>query len=111
MSQISVHVSFALENCEDFDLEINQVIDEVFDLEAASDEVWDAGASTNSKEKTAHISLFAETEDAQIAVAKCMQLINEAIASKAKASWVWQLTDAMPDHLAATGEPRRLKVA
>ena len=32
MSQISVHVSFVLENCEDFDLEINRVIDEVFDL-------------------------------------------------------------------------------
>jgi hypothetical protein len=94
LSLISIYIEteFALSDFDDFETEATRVIDELFDLEAASDLVHDAGASGNSKIQNVCLTLFADGQTVESASANALKVIFEAISKASTSTWTWKST-------------------
>lgn len=91
---ISIHteVEFSVSNFDDFDIEVTRVIDELFALEAGSQEVYDAGAGGNTKTQHVHLTLFADGSTVEEVSAKALKVIFKAIENASTATWTWKTT-------------------
>jgi hypothetical protein len=94
MTMISTYteVEFCISNFDDFDAETTRVVDELFDLETASQEVYDAGAGGNTRTQHVHLTLFADGETVEEATGKALRVIFKAVENASTTTWTWKTT-------------------
>lgn len=92
MISIYLETEFAVSEFDDFETESTRVIDELFDLEAASKLVHDAGAFGNAKSHHLILTLFADGPSVEVASANALKVIFEAVENASTATWTWKST-------------------
>lgn len=97
MNSFNIDALYKLSEFDDFDLEDTRVVDELFELEAASEIVYDAFACSDSGKKFVWLSLYVDAESTAEATAKAQQVFDEAIRNAAKATWTWRSTEVRAD--------------
>ncbi len=94
MIDVYVEIEYLVTNVTNFDGEFDLVADAVFDLDQASESVFDTSPGANSATQTVIFPCLAKGSTVEEAVASAEQLVKKGITSAASATWTWVWTNA-----------------